>query len=662
MASAKTSRPGRSLWTLLGLLAVLFGLVAAGVQWSDGQWSPKLALDLEGGTEIVLRPVPTEGEQTLTQENLTEAVNIIRQRVDGSGVAEAEVSTQGGQNIVVAIPGQNPDEETIQLVQASAQLQFRAVLAAQPTGVAAAPTTPAPTGTPTPGATPTPTGTATPGATATQPAATVPPSATPSATASSNGKNLPAWARPAAATTPTPTAPAATESPGATTPAAPAPSPTDASDLSQVTPELQAAFDAQTCTDLGALAGVIPPADQPFVTCSDDGTEKYILGPAEVLGQNIRDASAGLGQTSQGASSGQWVVNLTFDGTGTRQFADVTTRLFQFPNTDVRNRFAVVLDGTVITAPTTNARIPNGQAEISGSFTPESAKALASQLKFGALPISFQTQTIQQISATLGAEQLRNGLLAGLIGLALVVVYSLLQYRALGLVTVASLGVVALVTYGFIVLLGWRQGYRLSLPGVAGLIVAIGVTADSFIVYFERIRDEVRDGKALPVAVEAAWARARRTIIVSDAVSFLAAVVLYTLAVGGVRGFAFTLGLTTLVDILVTFLFTKPMVTLLSRRTFFASGHKLSGFDARHLGRTVAYAGRGRVRPKAAKGASPARTIAERRAAAARGDSPSDGVPDDAGPDGTGPDDAGPDGPDDHDTTTVGGSRGGRDA
>ncbi|HEX2808143.1 MAG TPA: MMPL family transporter, partial [Kineosporiaceae bacterium] len=205
-------------------------------------------------------------------------------------------------------------------------------------------------------------------------------------------------------------------------------------------------------------------------------------------------------------------------------------------------------------------------------------------------------------------------------------------YRALGLVTVSSLVIAATITYGLVLLLGWRQGYRLSLAGVAGLIVAIGITADSFIVYFERVRDEVRDGRGLQTAVENAWARARRTILISDAVSFLAATVLYVLAIGSVRGFAFTLGLTTVIDVLVVFLFTHPMVVLLSRTKFFGGGHRLSGFDAEHLGRAVTYTGRGRARAhptptratKAATAgagsaaASTGSTIAERRAAAER--------------------------------------------
>jgi preprotein translocase subunit SecD len=314
--------------------------------------------------------------------------------------------------------------------------------------------------------------------------------------------------------------------------------------------------------------------------------------------------------------TGQWQVQLKFTGAGTDKFAKVTTRLAAIDKTQPRNRFGIVLDDLVISAPTTNEPIVAGDAQISGNFTQTTANNLSNQLKFGALPISFRVDTQQQISALLGKEQLERGLLAGLIGLILVVLYSIAQYRMLGLVTVASLAIAGGLTYGTVALLGWTQGYRLSLPGVTGLIVAIGITADSFIVYFERVRDEVREGRGLLAAVEVGWQRARRTILASDSISFLAALVLYVLAVGSVQGFAFTLGLTTLIDIVVVFLFTKPIVTLLARTKFFGQGHSWSGFDAAHLGRDVRYAGRGRVRTESADTAN-RQTIAQRRAAAA---------------------------------------------
>ena len=303
------------------------------------------------------------------------------------------------------------------------------------------------------------------------------------------------------------------------------------------------------------------------------------------------------------------------------EFAAVTERLIT--ETGVKNQFAIVLDGRVISAPTTRAAITDGKPQITGSFTQATSKTLADQLKFGALPIGFKVQSNDSISATLGASQLQSGLLAGLIGLVLVVLYSLLQYRTLGLITVASLVVAATITYLVVVLLSWRQGYRLSLAGVAGLIVAIGITADSFIVYFERIRDELRDGRALESAVEAGWKRAIRTIIASDTVNFLAAVILFILAVGNVKGFALTLGLTTLIDLVVVALFTHPMLQLIARRSFFSDGHRLSGLDPKALG--AIYRGRATFRDPAivsgskkstlSREAQTRQTIAERKAA-----------------------------------------------
>ncbi|MFZ0160724.1 MAG: protein translocase subunit SecD [Kineosporiaceae bacterium] len=599
------SRPWRTLGVLGALIAVLYGLVAGGVTWSTAQWTPKLALDLDGGTEFVLNAVPQPGQSgQITPSTINEALKIIRQRVDGSGVSEAEITTQGSNSIVVSLPGKNIDEATRNAIRRSAALEFRAVLAVEQ------PAAPTPTASGTPTSSPSGSPSARAGAAASG-KATASVSATTSATSSASGAGL------RAAATPTP-APSASAS--ASAKASPKPTPTDGSDQAWLTEELGAVWaktDCSTKEGRGAAQDAVNDPAKAFVTCEEDGT-KYALGPVEIKGRNITDASAGLEVTSQGQTTNNWQVNLAFDGTGADQFGKVTTRLVGLD--PPRNQFAIVLDNLVISAPRTLSAITDGRAQITGNFTQQSSQALANQLKFGALPISFEVATENQISATLGDEQLRNGLLAGLIGLILVILYSLLQYRALGLVTVSSLLAAGVITYGVVVLLGWRQGYRLSLPGIAGLIVAIGITADSFIVYFERIRDEVRDGRNLAMAVELAWLRARRTILISDAVSLLAAVVLFVLAVGGVRGFAFTLGLTTLIDVMLVFLFTKPVVTLLSRTRFFGSGHRLSGFDAVHLGRAVTYTGRGAVRHpgRTAAATTPGTTIAERRAAAER--------------------------------------------
>ncbi|TNM64468.1 protein translocase subunit SecD [Streptomyces sp. NP160] len=638
---SSTSRAKRSLLWLTALVVALVAGLGSAVQWSTATWTPKLALDLAGGTQIILTPQLRGGESAdqITPQTIADAITIIRQRVDSSGLTEAEITSSGGNNIVVSLPG-DPAEQAgaVELVSQSAQMRFRPVLYTEPAGAAAAPAptdgatpgatdgaTPGATDGATPGATPAATDGATPAATdGSTPAATSEQTAAPAE--SQQGSRLPgallsgaspaaASTDPAAAATPAATdaaspaatdaaSPAATDaaSPAATdaaSPAAtPAPSPTSPSDLSQITPELYAQFQALDCSNPVAVGQQLDDvADGPIVTCATDGTEKFILGPVEVEGTDISDATAGLETTSTGATTNRWVVNLSFDSRGAEEFGATSTRLFglQAP----QNRFAIVLDGTVVSSPTINGPITDGNAQISGNFTQESATTLANQLKFGALPISFETQSVDRISAVLGSEQLERGLLAGAIGLVLVVLYSLAQYRALGLVTVASLVLAAGISYLVTVLLGWYQGYRLSLAGVAGFIVSIGITADSFIVFFERVRDEVREGRSLTSAVETGWARARRTIIISDVVNFMAAAVLYFLAVGGVKGFAFILGLTTVIDLLVVVLFTHPVLVLLARRRFFASGHTLSGFDGERLGRSPAYAGRGRVRTPA---------------------------------------------------------------
>jgi preprotein translocase subunit SecD len=576
----------RPLLVLVAIIAVLYGIIGAGVQLgSDKHWTPQLGLDLEGGTQIVLTPVLQGGEK-VTAQTLAQAVDIIRARIDGSGVGEAEVTTEGGRNVVVSVPGTMTQRQR-QLIKQSSQLRFRAVLAEAAATPAAVPPT-APTGAATPTSSPTATSSGT-------------------ATSSSQQRALPGALLKGSTTTPTTPA---TPTPSATGTTSPAPSgsatPSNGSDPAWVTPDVQQRFAALDCSDTTALQGGTDDPAKPLVTCSDDGAVKYILGPVEVSGADIKDATAGLQSLPGGGTSNEWAINLSFDGQGTKGFRDVTARLVDLPQP--RNQFGIVLDGLVLSAPRAEAVIADGRAEITGSFTQRSAQALANQLKYGALPMSFHVQTEEQISPLLGAEQLQRGLLAGLIGLLLVVLYSLLQYQALGSVTIASLGVAGILTYGTIVLLGQVQGFRLSLAGVTGVIVSIGITADSFIVYFERVRDEVREGRTLRAAVETGWKRAKRTILAADSINFLAAVVLYILAAGGVRGFAYTLGLTTIIDVVVVFLFTHPVLTRLASTKFFGQGHRFSGLDRERLGAGL----RPVVGIKANLG-----TIASRRAAAA---------------------------------------------
>ncbi|WP_435300171.1 protein translocase subunit SecD [Timonella sp. A28] len=602
MATTNTKKPRgwRPLFGLSAIILVLFGSIFAGTLRGDATWTPKLALDLEGGTQVILQAV-TANNEPVESEDIDQAIEIIRQRVDSSGFTEAEITSQGGQNIVVSLPGK-PSQETLDLVRESAQMQFRPVLFfGDPTPV-----------------------TAEDGQTTTPDAGDE--AAVPEETASANPSDDTSAAASDEETTQNDTTDESSD---------PAVEPTDASDFAQVTEAVLKEFEALDCTNPENLKGGGGVADpnKTLVTCDPDGTTKYILGPMEIPGSDIAQATSGLQQTQQGVTLNNWVVNIEFNAEGTKKFDEVTTRLIGLPPADqwvlmnpptqAPNMFAMVLDNLVISSPSVNSVISNGQAEISGDFTNESANALASQLNFGALPLTFEVQSEETISATLGSEQLEKGLVAGLIGLLLVVVYSVIQYRVLGLVTVSSLAVAAILTYLAILFLSWQQGYRLSLPGVAGVIVAIGITADSFIVYFERIRDELRDGRSLENAIEVGWERARRTIIASDTVNFLAAIVLYFLAVGGVRGFAFTLGLTTIVDLIVVFLFTHPVMKLLARTKFFAQGHRLSGFNYRSLGvDKPRYVGRGKVVGAGVKPSEQRRnadgsrmTIAQRKAA-----------------------------------------------
>ncbi len=360
--------------------------------------------------------------------------------------------------------------------------------------------------------------------------------------------------------------------------------PTTATDAAATPPtgisaELNALYAALDCTNPENRQGTgTDVATDVILACSTDGGAKYILAGAEVLGRQVSKATAAVDTTT----GGNWFVSLTFNGEGTKAFGEQTARVVSL--TAPQNQVAIVLDGLVVSAPRINEAIRGGSAQITGNFTQVEAQDLANVLKYGSLPLAFDRGEVQQVSPTLGSDQLSAGLLAGALGLGLVLLYSILYYRGLGLVTVGSLTVAAGLIYLLVLLLGEWIGFTLTLAGIAGIIVAIGITADSFIVYFERIRDELREGKSLRSAVETGWVRARRTIVVADSVSIIAAVLLYFLAVGGVRGFAFTLGLTTLVDLLVIFAFTKPMMSVLSKWKFYASGHPLSGLSKKSSG------------------------------------------------------------------------------
>lgn len=645
MSTKRTTSPGRRILVLLLIIAIGYAALVAGAVTGRTSMTPGLALDLEGGTQIILTPTTTDGS-TITDEDVNQAIAIIRQRVDASGVAEAQISRQGGQNIVVSLPG-TPSKETLELVRTSAVLYFRpviriingsaaAIAKAQNQYLASAATAAASAAaSATAGATAATTATAEPTAAAT---------AAPSATAT---------AVPTVTATQVATAYADVNGDGTISSDALPSTSDDSSSDSWISEQM--IYDAYMtdCTASENLTGQAQDPSKAVISCAKDGSGAvYILGPADIAGTDIKNAASGLETTSQGTTTNKWVVSLEFNSKGTEEFAAVSKRLLAYrdaassssssssstSSTDSQKaQFAIVLDGLTIMASgfasDVTAPISDGRVQISGSFTQAQANMLANQLSFGSLPLSFTVQSEQQISATLGTEQLRNGLIAGIIGFLLIVVYLAWQYRGLAVVAVASLLVAAGTTYLAIALLSWWMGYRLSLAGVAGLIISIGITMDSFIIYFERVRDEVRLGRTLRAAVGEGWKHARQTIIVSDAVNLVAAVVLYFLAVGGVQGFAFTLGVTTVVDLLVIIAFTHPMMAWILRFPFFGEGHRLSGLDPEHLGaRSLEAYGRGR------EAVVTAATSLARRKAARRG-APTE--------DGSGADDAAPDDPED---------------
>ncbi len=517
---AKHYRPGRSLLLFtLGLIGLLVWAFLPGENHS-----PKLGLDLRGGTQVILAPKVAVG-QSLGQDQLNQTVAIIRQRVDGFGVAESEVTIQGSGDtakIIVTIPGET-SRTVVDQLKTTAQLNFRPVVAID-------------FGSPQPSASPTPTPTATD--------------------------------TPAVEATPTPT-PTISVAPELLVP------PIQSLDASGDCADRFASLD---CSKSEILNGATDDPTQYLISCEKDGSYKYVLAPADLVGTDIEIATAGLPQ--QGA--GGWQVELLMTTEGAKKFATSTQTLSsqQAPN----DQFAIVLDGVVISAPSVNEPILGGSAVISGSFTADEARALAQVLKYGALPVSLKVDEVQQISPTLGADQLRAGLIAGGFGLLLVIIYLLLYYRALGVIAVVSLFAAAAMTYFVFIILGRGIGFTLTLAGVAGAIVSIGITADSFVIYFERIRDEIREGKRLRVAVEQGWIRARRTILAADFVSLLAAAILFYLSVGSVRGFAFTLGLITFVDIAVAFMFTRALVTRLASSKWMNKGSAMTGVSPARLG------------------------------------------------------------------------------
>ena len=593
MPPAKRSSSGRPLLLVLLLLAVLYGLMALG-----GRYSPALGLDLRGGTTVTLQPKSTVGHK-VTNGDLNTAKNILANRVNSLGVSSAEVKIEG-KDIVISVPGKDT-QGVLKNIGETALLSIRQVYESSDTGLTGtdiqdttsqtATSSPAPA-TPAPSATPSASTSVAPSA---SPSATSAPSATssPSAAPSSSPKALgvpggtaavhaePAgFARAAASAGPGSTSASSSASSAASPSPSASASPGSGTAVAETTPSAAelAAYAKLDCSLPANQQGGLR-VDNPtkfLVTCGNpDGSTiyfKYLLHPTLILGKEVSTAAAQLDQQT----GTQWDVQLTFKSGAANTWA-------KFTAAHVGTATAIVLDSNVFSAEVIQSAIV-GPTQITGTFTHKTASNLADVLKYGALPLAFQQQTAQTISATLGSNELKAGLLAGAIGLVLVLFYSFFYYRGLSFVTVTSLALSAAIQYPIIVLLGKAISYTLTLAGIAGLIVAIGVTADSFVVFFERLRDEVRDGNSLRTSVERGWVRARRTIISADVVSLIASVILYLLAIGDVRGFAFTLGLSTVVDLVVVFLFTKPLLTLLAKTKFFGDGHRLSGLDAARLG------------------------------------------------------------------------------
>ena len=581
----KTARPGRTLVAFFMGLAILYGLVAIG-----GNWTPQLGLDLRGGTRITLDALgDPDGD------SLEEARQIIDDRVNGSGVSEAEVTTQSGQYVVVEIPGQNR-RDLVDVVSRQAQLRFRLVACWE--------------GDPGPCATGAAVGGNNP--------LVIPETADPSGGATGGGggagesddkqgrrgdreKRSQGNNRPPVGfgQTDQTTQPSGTASPtdGATPSqgGSESPEPQDSTTATPQVPDYQGpkagqvkqllawqdnpdaaaiqAYNNFTCPPDNAPVVLDDDPNLPIVSC-EEGV-KYLLSPAVVEGTDLEDASYGTPQQGTG-----WVVQLKIGGKGEDAFEEVSRALLP-----TNKQFAIVLDGQVVTSLGFEGVIPNGEAQITGDFTETEADELATSLRYGALPIAFDPDiTSQDIGASLAGNQLEAGLLAGAIGFALVLLFCLFYYRGLGIVVVASLFVAAVATYGMVLLLSKTAGFTLTLPGIAGFIIAVGATADSFIIFFERIRDEMREGRSMRVAVETGWRRAKKTRLAANVVSLLSALVLYIFATGVVKGFGFALGLSTLIDLAILFWFTKPMVSFLARFKFFNGGGELSGLSAGTLG------------------------------------------------------------------------------
>jgi preprotein translocase subunit SecD len=622
---------------MAALILIMLISILGGKTFSPGDWHNQfkvgLGLDLSSGTQVVLKAA-TPNHQPPSAAELQASIGVLLNRVNGTGNSGAQVQTQGNDQITVTVPGQ-VGTSLVDLISTTAYLTFRPVLLTQFYTGPTATTTPKVSATPSA----TPTGTSAAKSTAT-PTPSVSGSASSTASAKASTSDVSAQlASPSATVSPTASATTSAKA-GATTKATATPTPsasasapstpaatTTYGDTSAVSAATMKQFNKLVCkpgsnnvtvddnwkTTVPGYSEDLSPWNNKSiqtVSCDPNGT-KYVLGPAVLTGTDVTAVNPVLD-----TSTSQWIVNITLNNAGTAAFGKLTTNQFKnyyptatsdgmasgVPSNDATlDQIGIVLDGDVQSAPETEGALTSGSFQITGpspnGFTQAEANQLGNVLKYGALPLTFTLANVTSVSAQVGHASLDAGLLAGILGLLLVVIYLFYYYRGLGIVSVSSLIIAAMLAYFSVVILSKYQNFTMSLSAIAGLVVAIGITADSFIVYFERLRDEVREGKSLRPAVEAGWKRARRTILVSDTVSFLAAVLLYHFATSDVQGFAYTLGLTTLIDVIVVFLFTKPMVTLLAGTKFFSGGSKWSGLDPERLGAKSPWRGSGARRP-----------------------------------------------------------------
>jgi preprotein translocase subunit SecD len=541
------------IYSLVGILVVAFGGLIATLAAGD---TPSLGLDLQGGISITQKPVGAYNTASLDL-----AVDRIRERVDSLGVAEPEILRQGDA-IVVNLPGVKNQAQAEALVKVTGQVYLRPVLTDTQLNipcVTSAPKKPSTTDTTT---TTVATTTGTDAATGTGVTSTTATSSTVAGAAVTDAPTTTAAGgpsrRPSTANTSTTTSPATTSAPSTTVP-----------------------IDASTTTVAGETDNTLPqlaPEETGYLVAR--GGSYCYVGPAGGTGEVFKDDA-----NARIISGSGWGVTVSLRGgsAGEDVWNVMASECFNATATCPTKQLAIELDGEVISAPTVEQPSFTGSVQITGSFSESEARNLARVLNSGSLPVRLETQAVQTVSPTLGKDSLRAAWIAGLVGVGLVFIFMVLYYRLLGLIVAGGLAVSGALIWTVISFLSKTQGLALSLAGIAGLIVSVGVTVDSYVVFFERLKDEVRAGRSMRNSAQRGFAGAWHTIVVADMVSLIGAAVLWYLTVGSVRGFAFFLGLSTLCDLLVAYCFTRPAVLLLARTEWMAR-RKVMGIEVSPAG------------------------------------------------------------------------------